>query len=93
MENGFYSSMALANTRLKEKRSGNVSISYTQTLQSLLNLFNEEQIKKFSEWIPTNGNTIDINGLDKLKESVFLRCGYETNKFKNNRYNRRFICI
>ena len=44
MENGFYSSMALANTRLKEKRSGNVSISYTQTLQSLLNLFNEEQI-------------------------------------------------
>lgn len=60
MKNGFYSSMALANTRLKEKRSGNVSISYTQTLQSLLNLFNEEQIKKFSEWIPTNGKTIDI---------------------------------
>ena len=44
MENGFYSSMALANKRLKEKRSGNVSISYTQTLQSLLNLLNGKTI-------------------------------------------------
>ena len=33
MENGFYSSMALANTRLKEKRSGNVSIkSHTKVI-------------------------------------------------------------
>lgn len=57
MQNGFYNAMHLANKRLNNKDS----ITYSQVLHNLINIFNEKQISQFSDWIPTNGQVVGIN--------------------------------